>query len=318
MISYHILLLVLAVPAHALAGIKSGSRPGAAVSTLQTATGVRASRPRVSVLQTEAESETESMVSMSTLTADEWNKYHDANYEKEFTIELDMAAAHGGMTMGAELWSKSDHDPLAMLRMADEGLVMRWNRANPDKAVQIGDELIQVGDFKWKHHNKQFIQQLKDQFGVLKEQLPGMQNVLELRVQRPKQSKVAPSFLQTEPGAKVAVKVFEVELDPTLMMAMVEQNFDTTEGSSMTVVNIPTNSPLYSYNAAKPKDPVQVGDTVIAINGSPWTGSARSFLAMHKMVVESQTENLQKGKPLGDLQAPTLKLKMERRPPHKK
>jgi hypothetical protein len=62
---------------------------------------------------------------------------------------------------------------------------------------------------------------------------------------------------------------------------------------------------------------VKVGDTVIAINGSPWTGNARSFLAMHKMVVESQTKNLQKGKPLGDIPA-ILKFKMKRRPTQKK
>lgn len=318
MISHQLLFVALAVPARALVGLNSGNRPGEALSILQTATKVEANKPSLSILQTEAESEAESMVSMSTLSTEEWNKYHDTNYEREFTIELDMAAAHEGMTMGAELWSKSDHDPLAVLKMADVGLVESWNRANPDKAVQVGDEIVQVGDVKWKHHNRQFIQHMKDQFGVLKEQLPGMKKVLELRVQRPRSSKVAPTFLQGGPDAKVAVKVFEIELDPKLTNALVEQNFDTTEGSNMTVNSIPKNSPLYFYNAAKPKDPVKVGDTVIAINGSPWTGNARLFLTMHKMVVESQTKNLQKGKPLGDLPASTLKFKMERRPAQKK
>jgi hypothetical protein len=245
MISHQLLSVVLAVRARALVGLSSSARPGEALSILQTATEVEANKPSLSILQTEAESEAESMVSMSTLSTEEWNKYHDANYEGEFTIELDMAAAHKGMTMGAELWSKSDHDPLAVLKLADVGLVASWNRANPDEAVQVGDEIIQVGDVKWKHHNRQFIQYMKDQLGVLKEQLPGMNKVLELRVQRPRNSKVAASFLQGEPDAKNAVKVFEVELDPKLTTALIEQNFGTTEGSNMTVGSIPKSSPLF-------------------------------------------------------------------------
>jgi len=316
MVVRHICIVALVVPARALIGLNSGNRPSEVLSILQTATQVEADKPSLSILQTEVDLDAESMASMSTLSTEEWNKFHDANYENQFTIELDMAAAHEGMTIGAELSSKSDHDPLAVLKLGDVGLVEKWNKANPDKAVQVGDEIIQVGDVKWKHHNRQFIQHMKDQFGVLKEQLPGMKNTLELGVQRPRRSKVAQSFLQGEPDAnvavKAAVKVFEVELDPTLMNAMVEQNFDATEGSNMTVSNIPMNSPLYLYNAATPKYPVHVGDTVVAINGSPWTGNAKLFLVMHKMVVESQTKNLHNDTPLGDLPAQTLKFTMER------
>jgi len=126
------------------------------------------------------------MVSMTTLSKEEWHAQHKAMYETEFTIELDMTAAHDGTPIGVELWSPKNNQPLAVKSVAEVGLVQSWNAAHPDRAVRAGDEVIKINDVKWQNHNRMFIQHLQKVFGFLKEQRPGMQKVLELGFQRPK------------------------------------------------------------------------------------------------------------------------------------
>jgi hypothetical protein len=277
-------------------------------------------------LQTEAELEVDSgegaVASMSTLSTEEWEKVHEGTYEKEFTIELNMTAANQGVTIGAELWSQSDHDPLVVLKKGDVGLVENWNRAHPDKAVQVGDEIFKVGDFKWKHGNAIFIRHLKEQFGILKEQKPGMANILELGIRRPRKSKktqsesekpepptdtLPPSLLGTD--AQVT-KVFEVQLDPSVAYSLVDQNFNNPTSGVMTVNKISPGSPLYAFNEANPTNQVHVGDTVTAVNGAAWSGNAMQFLKMHKTVEASHKA----GKPeVGEPSTLPLKLRLQHR-----
>jgi len=272
-----------------------------------------------------AEADSEAMVSMSTLSTEEWEKVHETTYEKEFTIELNMTAAKQGVTIGAELWSQSDHDPLVVLKKADAGLVENWNRAHPDRAVQIGDEISMVGDFQWNHKNEMFIRHLKEQFGVLRKQEAGMANFLVLGIRRPKSSRA-----QAEPPADAAqvtprkaesllgtdaqvTRVFEVQLDPSLAYMLVDQNFNTPAsltGGSMTVGKISPGSPLEAFNAANPTNRVQVGDAVVAVNGAAWSGNAMQFLKMHKTVQASHKA----GKPeTGKPSTLPLKLRLQRR-----
>lgn len=276
-------------------------------------------------LQTEAEADSGAVASMATLSTEEWEKTHEATYEKEFTIELNMTAANRGVTIGAELWSQSDHDPLVVIKKGEVGLVESWNRAHPDKAVQIGDEIFRVGDFKWKHRNEIFIRHLKQQFQSLRKQEPGMADFLELGVRRPRQAKAQPESekLEAKPeapadaqppsligtGAQVT-KVFEVELEPSSAYMLVDQNFNTPTASQMTVNKISPGSPLYAFNEANPANKVQVGDTVVAVNGAAWSGNAMMFLKMHKTVEGSH----KMGKPeQGEPSTLPLKLRLQRR-----
>lgn len=278
-------------------------------------------------LQTEAELEADmstevgAFVSMTTLSTEEWEKVHEGTYEKEFTIELNMTAANQGVTIGAELWSQSDHDPLVVLKKSDVGLVENWNRAHPDKAVQAGDEIFKVGDFKWKHGNAMFIRHLKEQFGVLKEQKPGMATFLELGIRRPRKSKMQPegekpeAATDTQPPSLLGTdaqvtKVFEVQLDPSVAYSLVDQNFNNPTSGVMTVNKISPGSPLYAFNEANPTNQVHVGDTVTAVNGAAWSGNAMQFLKMHKMVEASHKA----GKPeVGEPSTLPLKLRLQHR-----
>lgn len=304
--------VVLVVPARAYIRFIEGNRPG--VDSLF-------------LLQTEVETDRAAVASK-----EEWHK----RYEKTFTIELNMTAAHEGRAIGADLWSQSDHDPLAVLKVGEASLVEDWNRAHPDESVKVGDEIVRVGDVRWKHHNQLFVNYLKEQFGVLKQQRPGMKRVLELRIQRPRHSNVRPEsakpHLPTAESAKphapndtqsqslhgsdtqVSTKVFEVELDPTLAYSMVDQNFNTPTAGGMTVSKISLGSPLYAFNAENPANPVQVGDTVIAVNGAAWFGDAMHFLQMHKTVAESRMASFRRGKPEDKIPHVPLKLRMRRTP----
>jgi len=171
---------------------------------------VESEKPRASLLQTETEeeSDTGATVSMSTISTEEWKAQRKAAYEEPFAIQLDMTAAHEGVVIGADLWSQTDTRPLAVQKIGEVGLVERWNRDHPDKAVQVGDEFIKVSSVEWAHSNKQLVQTLKDQFGSLKQQSPGMEKMLEVTFQRPRRSKVPavtsakprPSLLQTANG----------------------------------------------------------------------------------------------------------------------
>jgi len=273
-------------------------------------------------LQTAAEAEADSgaIVSMTTLSSQEWEKAHETTYEKEFTIELNMTTAKQGITIGAELWSQSDHDPLVVIKKGDVGLVENWNRVHPDQAVKVGDEIFRVGDFKWKHRNEIFIRHLKQQFSVLRTQEPGMADFLELGIRRPRQAKVQPEGEKPVAPSDAAhasligtdaqvTGILEVELDHTMTYTLIDQNFNTPTASQMTVGKIAPGSPLYIFNAANPTKQVQVGDTVVAVNGASWSGTAMMFLKMHKTVQASH----QVGKPeTGEPSTLPLKLRLQR------
>jgi len=147
---------------------------------------------------TELETDNNPTVSASLISNEEWEKLQVSVYEKEFTIELNMTAAHDGMPIGAELGCRSDHDPLIVLKLRDVGLVEDWNQAHPDEAVQVGDEFVKVGDMTWNRHSDLFMHHLKEQFGILREQDPGMTNILGLGFKRPRRSTLPLESLEPE------------------------------------------------------------------------------------------------------------------------
>jgi len=147
---------------------------------------------------TELETDNNPTVSASLISNEEWEKLQVSVYEKEFTVELNMTAAHDGMPIGAELGCRSDHDPLIVLKLRDVGLVEDWNQAHPDEAVQVGDEFVKVGDMTWNRHSDLFMHHLKEQFGILREQDPGITNILGLGFKRPRRSTLPLESLEPE------------------------------------------------------------------------------------------------------------------------
>jgi len=152
---------------------------------------------------TELETDNKPTVSASLISNEEWEKLQVSRYEKEFTVELNMTAAHDGMQIGAELGCRSDHDPLIVLKLRDVGLVEDWNLAHPDEAVQVGDEFVKVGDMTWNRHSDLFMHHLKEQFLVLREQDPGITNILELGFKRPRRSTLPLESLEPEAATDI-------------------------------------------------------------------------------------------------------------------
>jgi len=294
------LLVVLAVPAWALqAGV---------VEPVPDETS-RAAGARASLLQTEAEEESDSgaVVSMSTFSAEEWRTVRKATYEEPFMIELDMTAAHEGVNIGADFFSSADTKPLAVQKIGEVGLVEKWNKAHPDQAVQVGDEFIKVSGVEWAHSNKQLIQNLKQTFSMLKQQSPGADKVLQVGFQRPRRSKLPvespkprASLLQTEvdeesdSGAMVSMSTFSsteewkamrkvhyeepfvVELDMTAAHEGVKIGadlFSQSDTKPLYVKNVVHGGLVEKWNNAHPDQAVQEGDEFIKVSDVDWSHS---------------------------------------------
>jgi len=302
------LLAVLAVPAWALqAGAGLEPTPGEASS----AAGARAS-----LLQTEAEAEEEAdsgaTVSMSTFSATEWKAMRKALYEEPFVIELDMTAAHEGMNLGADFFSSADTKPLAVQKVGEVGLVEKWNKAHPDQAVQVGDELIKVRDLEWARSNKQLVQDLKENFNLLKQQGLGAERVLQVGFQRPRHSKSPvespkprASLLQTEAdeeadsGATASMSTFSsteewkamrkahyeepfvIELDMAAAhegMKIGADLFSQADTKPLAVQNVVQEGLVEKWNKAHPDQAVQVGDEFIKVSEVEWAHSNRQLV----------------------------------------
>jgi hypothetical protein len=277
---------------------------------------VESAKPKASLLQTATEAEEESdsgaVVSMSTFSSEEWKAMRKSTYEPPFMIELDMAAAHEGMNIGADLFSTADTKPLAVQKIGDVGLVGKWNEAHPDQAVQVGDEFIQVSDVEWSHSNKQLIQNLKQNFDTLKQQAPGAAKVLQVGFQRPRRSKLPvesakpkASLLQTETeeesdsGAVVSMSTlssaeewkamrranyeepFTIELD----MAAAHEGqkigadlFSQSDTKPLYVKKVVQEGLVEKWNKAHPDQAVQEGDEFVKVGDVEWSHSNRELV----------------------------------------
>jgi len=201
----------------------------------------------------------------------------------EFVIELDMTEGH---SIGAELYSPTDHDPVVISKWNTGSPVEAWNRAHPDKAVQVGDEISKVSDIAWDHRNHEFLHSLKHQVDMVS----GTTKALELVIKRTRHPEVSVESAKPEASSDTQLPkpdegVFEVRVLSTAVTSMVQQNFnmEAQDTDPMTVTGIPDDSPFAKYNELHPATPVKVGDTVVAVGGSmggslEWSGSAVQFL----------------------------------------
>jgi hypothetical protein len=95
----------------------------------------------------------------------------------EFMVELDIAEGH---SIGAPLFSTTDHDPLVVSKWHAGSPVEAWNKAHPDRAVQVGDEISRVSGIAWDHRNPEFLHSLKEQAEIAS----GTKKALELVIKR--------------------------------------------------------------------------------------------------------------------------------------
>jgi len=124
------------------------------------------------------------------LTPEQRKVAHLEKYEKEFAVELNMTDAHiHGRTVGVQLDTDTDFTPVSVVKIRKTGLLEEWNRANPDRAVHVGDEIMKVNDILWHHNSGTFAERIKGQFMAAKTYKEGARRVLTLAIQRPRQQR---------------------------------------------------------------------------------------------------------------------------------
>lgn len=127
-------------------------------------------------------------LSLMRLAEAERKRLHGLAYEKEFTVDLNMTEAHvSGKALGAQVDTDTDFTPLAIVKIQKNGLLESWNRANPDRAVHVGDQIMKVNDIIWHHNSRTFAKRVSGQFLAAKEYKEGAKKTLSLAIQRPRQ-----------------------------------------------------------------------------------------------------------------------------------
>jgi len=123
----------------------------------------------------------------TTLSPEQRLLAHQNKYETEFIVELNMTEAHEtGQRLGITLDRDADFTPAKVWHVQKYGMVEDWNRAHPDKAVHVGDEVVRVNDIQWHANTETFISRIVGQFQSARSFAPGAQEILSLYVQRPR------------------------------------------------------------------------------------------------------------------------------------
>merc|ERR1719487_2709227 len=89
------------------------------------------------------------------------------------------------MKLGIRLDGFYDWNPLSVVGIRKDGLIEQWNKANPDRAVLKGDEIIKVNDILWHHNSKIFVERIHGQFLAGSQLKEGAKLTLTLHIQRP-------------------------------------------------------------------------------------------------------------------------------------
>jgi len=123
----------------------------------------------------------------TTLSPEQRVSAHKAKFAAEFVVELNMTEAHEtGEKMGWTLNRDADFTPATVWRINKVGLVEDWNRAHPDKAVHVGDEVVRVNDIQWHANTETFIEHIVGQFHASRSGAEGAKDTLRFYIQRPR------------------------------------------------------------------------------------------------------------------------------------
>jgi len=123
----------------------------------------------------------------TTLSPEQRVMAHQSKFAAEFTVELNMTEAHDtGKRMGWVLNRDADFQPCTVWTIHKFGLIEDWNRAHPDMAVHVGDEVVRVNDIQWHANTETFIQRIAGQFQSARSGTDGAKDALSLYIQRPR------------------------------------------------------------------------------------------------------------------------------------
>mmetsp|Transcript_101098 Transcript_101098/g.263616 ORF Transcript_101098/g.263616 Transcript_101098/m.263616 type:complete len:539 (+) Transcript_101098:68-1684(+) len=215
---------------------------------------------------------------------------HEAEFEKDFEVTLNMTHAHAsGLKLGLGLGWSTDECPVFIDKISNQSLMEEWNSANPDKAVQEFDQIVRVNDIPWSGSAVLFMSHIKEQFEAGRALLPGAGDTMMLRVQRPRlQSALRlaaeqPEGLDLQGYAKefsAQLSVPEGETSLKSMDSVLGWKLITkADWEPVTIGKILQGGVLAQWNKANPHDPILEGDEILHINKRHWQHNSTVFLS---------------------------------------
>mmetsp|Transcript_123821 Transcript_123821/g.332534 ORF Transcript_123821/g.332534 Transcript_123821/m.332534 type:complete len:620 (-) Transcript_123821:189-2048(-) len=242
---------------------------------------------------------------------------HASKFEAEFDAELDMTAVvTEGKSVGVTFDMDTDFQPVSILKVKKNGILEDWNRAHPDKAVMVGDEVVQVNDIKWHANSQTFAERIKGQFLAAKNNKPGAKNRLALYIQRPRKERVVRYQAQREDLHR---KLYSAEFDAEISMkgvlprepihqAMGWRLNSSVDWQPVSVEKLRATGLIAKYNKEHPDAKIRAGDEIIKVNHIQWHHSSTAFAER----LGSQFVAAQKREHSGSSEENVLKLRIRR------
>jgi hypothetical protein len=213
------------------------------------------------------------------LTPEQRKNAHLQAYEKEFTVELNMTDAHvHGTTVGVQLDTDTDFAPVSVVKIRKTGLLEAWNRANPDKAVLVGDEIMKVNDILWHHNSRTFVERIRGQFAAAKEYREGAKRVLSLAIQRPRhQKEVRYESQRQDLHRKMYSKEFLANITLLRGCEMGWELNVTVDWVPVSVRKLNSTGLVSLWNQEHPDFRIYPGDEILRANHIVWHHNSKAF-----------------------------------------
>jgi hypothetical protein len=204
---------------------------------------------------------------------------HAALFEKDFTVELDMIAAHErNLNLGVQLDTDTDFTPVSVAKVRKNGLMETWNKAHPDRAILVGDQIMKVNDILWHHNSQMFAERIKNQYKAYKEYKPGAKRVLTMAIQRPRHQKEVRYQSQREDlHRQMYSKEFTVDL-PFVEKQTIGWTLNATvDWNPVTIANLSSTGLVALWNQENPENRIYPGDEIVMANNISWHHNTKVF-----------------------------------------
>lgn len=213
------------------------------------------------------------------LSPAERQKAHLQAYEKDFTVELNMTDAHvNGRAVGMQMDTDTDFTPVSVVKIRKTGLLEAWNRANPDRAVHVGDEIMKVNDILWHHNSRTFAERIRGQFLAAKEYKEGAKRVLTLAIQRPRrQREVRYESQRQDLHRHLYSREFLANVSLERGREMGWELNATVDWVPVSVRKVSSTGLVALWNQEHPEFRIYPGDEVLKANHVVWHHNSKAF-----------------------------------------
>lgn len=218
-------------------------------------------------------------LSLMKLAEAERKRLHDLAYEKEFTVDLNMTEAHvSGKALGLQADTDTDFTPLAVAKVQKNGLLESWNRANPDREVHVGDQIMRVNDIIWHHNTKTFAKRISGQFLAAKTYKEGAKRTLSLTIQRPRQqSQTRFESQRQDLHRQQYSKEFVANISVLRNRGLGWELNTTQDWKPASVHKVDSTGLVALWNQEHPEFRIYPGDEIIQANRLVWHHNSQVF-----------------------------------------